>query len=110
MHDDGVALVKMQPGGVFEHDLFVYRSFGVRKFHALALQRVVKHLGATKKARSSLNQMPVSFDAYRVHHQGERRQELRDAAAVKRRANMRDAHRANALGFPNYSFGRLGTD
>jgi len=69
VHDDCVAVVKVKSRGIFEHDLFVYRSFSVRKFHALALQRVVKHLGATKEAWGALDQMPVSFDAYRVHHQ-----------------------------------------
>ena len=77
MHDDRVAIVKMKPRGIFEHDLFVDRLFGVRKIDALALQRVVKLLRAAEEARRSLDQVPVGFDADRIHHQRERRQQSR---------------------------------
>ena len=110
MHDDRVAIVEMKPRGVFEHDLFVDRLFGVRKIHALALQRVVKLLGAAKEARRSLNQMPVGFDARRVHHESERRKQFGDASAVERRTDMGDAHRAHPIRFRGYSLQRRSAD
>ena len=70
VHNDRVAIVKMKPHGVLEHNLFVDRPFGFRKLQALALQRIVKLLGAAKEARRSLNQVPVGVNACRVHHQG----------------------------------------
>ena len=110
MHDDRVAIVEMKPRGVFEHDLFVDRLFGVRKIQALALQRIVKLLGAAKVARRSLNQMPVGFDACRIHHQSQRRQQLGDATAIERRTDVGDAHRAHPIGLRGYPLERRRAD
>jgi hypothetical protein len=70
VYDDRVAVVKMEPRGIFEHNLFIDRLFGIRKIPALALQRIVKLLGAAEVAGRSLDQMPIGFDAGCVHHKG----------------------------------------
>ena len=54
VHDDRVAIVKMKPHGVLEHNLLVDRPFVVGERCALALERIVKLLGAAKEARCAL--------------------------------------------------------
>src|SRR5437763_10084628 len=104
MDNDGVAILQMQPRGILEHDLFVNCAFGFGKLAVVPLQCVMELFCAAEEAGCALYQMPLSLDANRIHHQGQRRQNLSDAATVKSRADMGDMHGANTIGFPEYSF------
>jgi hypothetical protein len=110
VHDDRVAIVKMKPHGVLEHNLLVDRPFVVGERRALALKRIVKLLGAAKEAGCPLYQMPVGFDPRRVHHQRERREQFGDASTIEGRTDMGDAHGADEIGLRGYTLNRSSAD
>jgi NADP-dependent 3-hydroxy acid dehydrogenase YdfG len=110
VHDDRVAIVKMKPRGVLEHNLLVDRPFGVRERNGFPLQRVVKLLGAAKEARCPLNQMPVGVDPHRVHHQRERCEQFGDASSIEGRTDVRDAHGTDEIGLRGYTLNRCSAD
>src|SRR5215218_7404125 len=110
MDDDGVAARKMKPGGVLEHDLLVDRLLSLAEFELFALQRVVKLLGAVEEGRRALDLAPAGFDADGVHHQGERRQDLGDAAAIEGRVDVDDMRATYAVGLLEDPFGRCRAD
>jgi hypothetical protein len=110
MDDDRVAARKMEPGGILEHDLLVDSLLRLGEFELFALQRVVKLLGAIEEGRRALDLPPAGLDADGVHHQGERRQDLGDAAAVEGRVDVDDMRAADAVGLLEDPLGRRRAD
>jgi hypothetical protein len=58
------------------------------KIDGRSLQQVVNLLGAREEILRTLNHAPTGFDAHAVHQQRQRREDLGDAAAVERGANV----------------------
>jgi hypothetical protein len=101
--DDRVAFVEVKSRCVLKYHFFVYGSLGIRPTQGLTLQGVMQFLGASEKTGRALNQVPVCLDARRIHHQRQWHEEFGDAAAVERRTDVGDAHRADTFGLPGYS-------
>ena len=92
----------MKPGGILEYDFFVDGLLGVGEADGLALQGIVELLGAVEKGRRALDLPPSGFDAECVHRQGERRQDLGDATAVKGRVDVDHMRIARVIGLSSY--------
>ena len=80
--DDHQIMVEMHAGRVLEHDLLIDVPLQVGEIDLVALKRVVHLLGDAEEVGPALNHAPSGRYAGCVHQQGERRQDLRHAAAV----------------------------
>jgi hypothetical protein len=83
VHDDGVAFIQMEPGGILKYYFFVDGLFGLGKLDLFTLQCIMQLLRTAEEARRALDQMPIGFNPDRIHHQRQRRQDFRNTAAIE---------------------------
>src|SRR3954464_15404226 len=88
VHDHRITVVEIKSQRVFRDNPLVDRFFAFRQRNMFSLQRVVKLLCTSEEIRRALYQVPAGLDPDGIHHQRQRRQDLADASAIKRRAEM----------------------